>query len=201
MDLCLERDRGREAHDRFRPSSVDDLTSLLNVFDRSWTVKFLFIFGRRFFLNRLHRCIPDPAVQSRREPRSLRRTIRSSLPRKNNVRSCGRSRCFTFGDDWIAGLWSLEKGEMIRSHFHWIWLTLHALSVWYFPPLPSTASTKSLKNLIFTFPSRICNLPMWEKVNSTLRWAATDRLKICKTCLTHCSIWSRVKFDWVWMKK
>ena len=120
----------------------------------------------------------------------------TELPRKNNVRCSGRSCCFTVGHDWIAGLWSLQRTEKRSvspgSSSHSIRLTLHALSVRYFPPLPSTALTKSLKNLIFTFPSRICNLPMWENVNSTLRWAATERLKICRTCLTHCSIWSRV---------
>ena len=74
-------------------------------------MQFLFIFGWRFFLDWLHRWISDPTVQSRRESRFLSRTIRSNLPRKNNVRSGGRSRCFTFGDDWIAGLWSLERSE------------------------------------------------------------------------------------------
>ncbi len=57
-----------------------------------------------------------------------------------------------------------------------------------FEAFSSTAVTKSLKNLILTFLSRICNFPICENVNSTLRCAAIERLNICKTCLTHCSI-------------
>lgn len=130
-------------------------------------------------------------LSKRRKKNRSRSSIREFvLPWKNDIGSCRRSCCLSIGHNRFGCLWSLFDRTIRVCVFgeKSIYLTLHVCLIEF----PSTSWTKSLKNFILTLPSRICSLPIRENVNSIFRCAATDRLKTWRTCLTHCSIWSRV---------